>query len=286
MGKKSCILAASVAAVTGLGMIGPGPASSAQGPPDQGDDSPALSANGRERTGFYDSREGTPAQQTETAIDTATNKRSASVRTLRRSVGDDAMVSIDSVTGTPRNLASRDGYLTPTSATAPRRVALRYVRQHASALGLKRDDVSTFHLRKSYTDPAGTTHLAWTQVVDGVQVFGNGLEAHVTDAGELISLQGAPVSGLGAMTTDESTTPAITAESARDKAAENVGGEVDSDATRRATRSTTAVWSNGDRAELVWFADGDDVRLGWNTFTQAGDTLTYTHVVDATTGDV
>jgi len=286
VGKKSCILAASVAAITGLGIIGPGPASSAQDPPRQDDDSPARSTDGRARSDFYDSREGTSTQRAETVFDTATDKRSASVRALRRSVGDDAIVSIDPVTGTPRNLASRDGYLTSASTLAPRRIALRYVRQHASALGLKRNDVSTLHLRKSYTDPAGITHLAWTQVVDGVQVFGNGLEAHVTEAGELISLQGAPVSGLGAMSADESTTPAVSATSAREKAAKNGGGEADDGAYRRASRSTSAAWSNGDRAELVWFADGDDVRLGWDTYTQAGETLTYTHVIDATTGDV
>lgn len=287
MGKKSYIVAASVAAVTGLAMIGPAPASSmVEQSADAGGDSPAVSADGHERMGFYDSREGTPAEQAATALDTATSKRSASVRELRRSVGADATVSINPVTGTPRNLAARDGYLTPASAASPRRIALQYVRRHASSLGLRRDDVSTFRLRKSYTDPAGITHLAWTQVVDGVPVFGNGLEAHVTDVGELISVQGAPVSGLGAMTTDESTTPAISAATAREDAAEDAGGEVDTDAARRSTRSTTTVWSNGDRAELVWFATGDDVRLAWNTLTHAGDTLTYTHVVDATTGDV
>ena len=286
MGKKSCIVAASVAAVTGLGIIGPGSASSAQDPPGRDTDSPAVSTDSRDRQGFYDSREGSPDQQATLALDTAAEKGSASVRALRRSVGDDAIVSIDPLTGTPRNLASRDGYLTSESTLSPRRIALRYVRQHASALGMQRSDVPTFHLRRAYTDPAGTTHLAWTQVVDGVQVFGNGLEAHVTDSGELISLQGAPVSGLGAMTTDESTAPAISAATARETAAEDVGGDVDSDAASRAPRSAGARWSNGDRAELVWFADGDDVRLGWNTFTQAGDTLTYTHVVDATTGDV
>jgi hypothetical protein len=39
------------------------------------------------------------------------------------------------------------------------------------------------------------------------------------------------------------------------------------------------MWSNGDRADLVWFVGGDDASLAWSTYTQGGDTLTYSHVV-------
>ncbi|UYM07081.1 M36 family metallopeptidase [Solicola gregarius] len=285
MRKKSCILVASIAAATGLTVINPATASPSSDPAG-GNDSPAVSSAGHDRKGFYDSREGTPAQLAATTQETATDKQSASVRALRRSVGPDAMVSIDPVTGTPRNLSSRDGYLTAASSAPARRVAMAYVRQHVDALGLTRDDVATFHLRRSYTDPVGTTHLAWEQVVDGIPVFGNGLEAHVTDAGELISLQGSPVADLGDMSAEESTTPAVSAGAARSDAAEDVGGQADTSATKRANRSTTTVWDNGDRAGLVWFAEGDGVRLGWDTYTQAGDGLAYTHVVDATSGDV
>ncbi|UPK74776.1 M36 family metallopeptidase [Nocardioidaceae bacterium SCSIO 66511] len=285
MGKKSGMLVVSIATMTGLAVLNPASATSASDAA-PGGDSPAASSTARERMSFYDSREGTPAHQVATAHETATAKQSANVRALRRSVGTDAEVSIDPVTGTPRNLASRDGYLTSPSSAPARRVAMSYVRQHINALGLTRDDLSSFHLRKSYTDSVGTTHLAWQQLVDGIPVFGNGLEAHVTSSGELISLQGSPVSGIADLSADESSTPAISAGDARSDAADDVGGEADASAAKRSTRSTSTVWNNGDRAGLVWFADGDDVRLGWSTYTQAGDTLAYSHVLDATDGDV
>jgi Zn-dependent metalloprotease len=40
------------------------------------------------------------------------------------------------------------------------------------------------------------THLSYEQVTRGIPVFGNGLKAHLTRRGELISVQGAPISGL------------------------------------------------------------------------------------------
>ena len=40
------------------------------------------------------------------------------------------------------------------------------------------------------------------------------------------------------------------------------------------------------RPRLSWFLTPQGLRLGWSTYTDAGDGLVYTHVVDADSGAV
>ncbi|MGH3358274.1 MAG: hypothetical protein ACRDO7_05690, partial [Nocardioidaceae bacterium] len=76
--RKSYPLIASVAVVTGLGVLAPTPASSTWDPTAEGGDAPpTVSSHGHERMGFFDSRVGTTAQQTLTAHHTATGRKSA-----------------------------------------------------------------------------------------------------------------------------------------------------------------------------------------------------------------
>jgi extracellular elastinolytic metalloproteinase len=240
----------------------------------------------RERMGFYDARQVSSSAQISLSQSVLTDPASAKVRSLQSLARPTPLVSINPTTGTPDNLTSLDGYLTSPSNGLPRNIVLSYVRDHASALGLTKADVGTLRLRSTYRDPAGIQHLSWIQTIDGIPVFGNGLRAHVAKDGRLISLQGAPVSGLRSLTGDLSTTPEVGPEAARETAAEDVGGEVDSDAVESESPSGATDWSNGDYSDPVWFVTADGARLAWSTFTQAGDTLAYSHVIDAETGDV
>jgi extracellular elastinolytic metalloproteinase len=240
-----------------------------------------------ERVGFYDARAPSSTAEMSLAQSVVADAGSAGVRTLRRLAAPTPIVSIDSVTGTPDNLTSLDGYLTRRSNRSGADIVLSYVRDNLDALGLRASDVRTFHLRSSYRDAAGIRHLSWIQTIDGIPVFGNGLRAHVAPDGRLIALQGAPISGLAHLTSDVATSPDVAAAEARESAADDVGGEVDGDAVERDARTGGATrWSNGDYADPVWFVTADGARLGWSTYTQAGDGRSYTHVIDAETGDV
>ncbi len=77
----------------------------------------------------------------------------------------------------------------------------------------------------------GTHHLSFTQSVNGVSVFGNGVKAHVDRRGRLIQVDGSPVANLPTSLK----APKIGAVAARTAAAEAVFGKANGTATR--TRS-------------------------------------------------
>ncbi|MDQ3627401.1 MAG: M36 family metallopeptidase [Actinomycetota bacterium] len=236
----------------------------------------------RERKGNLDLRSSetsaNPDAATGAGVSARTQRR---VDTLRALVGPDVRLIVDPVTATPSHLARLDGYLTGASSAPPARVVRSYLRANARALGLSRPDLATLRMRSGYTDTSGISHVSFEQRSRGLRVFGNGVRGHVDAHGRLISLQGAPVPGLAAATGSQPTAPTLPATSARSVAAEDVGGGIDQDATLRSGQGAgSATWSNGDRADLVWFVTQDGARLAWSTYTQAGGTLTYSHVID------
>lgn len=242
----------------------------------------------RERKGNLDLRSSETSANPGGAADVGgTGRRQQRVDALRELVGPGLRLGVDPVTGTPSHLAKLDGYLTGASSLPAGRIVRGYLETNARALGLSRPDLDTLRLRSSDTDSAGIRHLSYEQQVRGITVFGNGVRAHVDADGRLISLQGAPVPDLAASTASQPTAPVLPATSVRSDAAADVGGTVDEDATLRSGQApASATWSNGDRAELVWFFSPDGAQLAWSTYTQAGGTLTYTHVIDASDGGV
>ncbi|MEN3361355.1 MAG: extracellular elastinolytic metalloproteinase, partial [Mycobacteriales bacterium] len=148
---------------------------------------------------FYDARTGdTPRARQALRDRAAAAAARPAAKDLRRSLGNQAVLDMDGVTGTPRQVARLDGFLTGPHRGTPVDIALRYVSQHLVAFGLSQADLATLHLRQDYTDIAGIHHLSFVQTVDGTEVFGNGLKAHVTRDGALISVQGSPVAGAAA----------------------------------------------------------------------------------------
>jgi hypothetical protein len=276
-------LAVATATTATLAVAAPQPASAGRPVDGAGHSSVATddATNSRERPAYFDARSGaTGAEGSLSAA--AAREVTAAARDLRRSTGvADLQVRIDPATGTPAHLAATNGYLTSSSGRDPEAVVRGYLRDNVDALGLTTGDLSTVRLRAGYTDSSGITHLSFEQVSRGIPVFGNGLKAHLTRRGELISLQGSPIGGLGELTAGVTTTPEVSAEEARTAAAEDLGGAADTTASERSNASSSVMWSNGDRAELVWFVGGDSATLAWTTYTQAGDALTYSHVVSA-----
>jgi extracellular elastinolytic metalloproteinase len=191
-------------------------------------------------------------------------------------------VALDAVTGTPDDVSLLRGYLTRPSVRPATDVVLSYLRAHATGLGLAPADLPTLRLTSQTVDVHGITHLAWTQAAGGVPVFGNGLRAHVTADGRLLSLQGAPVSGLSGLA---AAAPAarIGADQARTAAVADVGGTVAA-AAAKASAPDRKAWANGDVATRVWFLTASGLRPAWSNFTRPGPGLGYQHVVDAVTG--
>lgn len=203
----------------------------------------------------------------------------AQARTLRSSqqrqgsaaeLGSDPVLEMDPLTGTPRQVSDRAGLLTGPSTDRPVDVALDYVRANLDTFGLTEGDLSSLTLRRTARDVHGITHLSWGQRVDGIPVFGNGLKAHVARDGSLVSLQGAPVSGLAAEAAAVPD-PVLSAADGRRAAVADVGA--------RATSTTAA-----DPSDLVYFVTPTGLRLGWSTYTEPASGQAFQHVIDAATG--
>ena len=208
----------------------------------------------------YDARHD-PALSGTLATRAAVFSAKPAVGALRAQLGDQGIVDIDPLTGTPRQVARLDGFLTGPSRKPAVRIAQDYLRAHADLFGV---DPATLRLRRDYVDIAGTHHLSFLQRVGDVPVFGNGIRADVAKNGALIQMTGSPVRQLPASLAGAEMTGAQALDTARRDA--------------RETRSTTR-----DKAELVAFPTAGGLRLGYQTLTmQAG----YLHVVDARTGRV
>jgi hypothetical protein len=243
------------------------------------------SATGHRTADAYDARRLTGAPLVR-ANRQELSSRTKADKAYYRSLGSQAVVDIDSLTGTPRDLGRLDGFLTGRSSAPARSVAMNYVRQHLGALGLSRADLKTFRFRQDYVDSAGVHNLAWTQSVRGATVMGNGLRIKVTRDGRVLSVQGSPISGLAGLAT-KAPTGRMSATSARTTAAHNVDANAAraSVAASRAGTSARTVWSNHDFAQRVWFLTPAGLRPGWSTYVQTSAGA-YQHVIDAVTGRV
>ncbi len=211
-------------------------------------------------------------------------RRGDAISSFGNRLGLQGVFSVNPLTGTPTNVAKRDGFLTGPSNRSAEDIALGYVSRNLQAFGLDQADLDSFSSTpKVATDTHGIRHVSWTQSYNGVKVFGNGLRAHVAKDGSLISVQGAPVHGLAELAA-AAPDSFMSATSARSQAGAESGGALASASEKTATDAQhTTTWSNGDTAELVYFVTPDGVRLGWSTYTQS-DAQAYQHVIDAASG--
>lgn len=283
-GKGRGLLAvAAVSATTLLAVAAGGGATAATtaNPDSKGPGEATNPISSKERKGNYDAR--TPnARSTYARAAKVVGKETAASKKFRDSLGTQGVVSVDANTGTPDQVTKLDGFLTGKSAKKATDLALAYVKAHPEVFKLSESDLGTLKLRKDYVDDLGTHHISWVQEVDGIEVFGNGLKANVTKAGQLISLQGAPIAGLVSQAQARSAAPAVSADAARTAAAEDISGKL---VSAKATKSgVTTKWSNGDTAKQVYFYTANGLRKGWMTYVNAGGSKIYTHVIDAQTG--
>ncbi|MGH3498694.1 MAG: M36 family metallopeptidase [Nocardioidaceae bacterium] len=273
------VVASSIAATTAVG-LGFSAISSAGAAPSATSRTSALTTSRGEPSGhtaavrsdkgFYDVRAGaTPTQSTRLLGDSVRADGRSSTHSLRSSLGRQAVVSMDGLTGTVRDVARLNGFLTFPSRASAATVAMGYVRSHLAALGLTRSDLATFSLRNQWTDVAGITHLSWVQSAGGVQLFGNGLQANVAKGGRLLNVMGSPVSGLSA--------PAVVAP--------RIAGPSAAIGAARADLSEPRMAEPNDTATPVLFQTPGGTRRAWETITMSASSPAVT-VVDAANGAV
>ena len=211
-------------------------------------------------------------------------KPRAQVAALKTSLGTQGLVTIDPLTGSPRQIARADGFLTGPSRAGARDIALGYVRANHGVFGLDASALAGLTLRKDYVDVAGTHHLSFIQQVKGIPVFGNGLLAHVTKDGRLIAFTGSPLTSLSGLPGREPRR--------QGRGCARVGGQgrrrhgLGGAQPRSCGATHDTRFDGGDRAALVWFKTVGGTVLAWQTQVAPSTKELYSVVVDASSGRV
>jgi len=193
--------------------------------------------------------------------------RAAAAAALGRDLGGQGVVRLDPATGTPRQVARLDGFLTGSTAMPPAKVALGYVQSHPALFGLDAGDVDGLRKAPEYRSIDGTTHVQWRQEYRGVPVFANGLRANVDRFGRLINVQGSPVPDVAVPSVDPGLSGAAALARARGDLRLTGSGDV----------------RDADPTLTIFHLPGAD-RLAWHLWVKDGGDHEYETVVDATNG--
>lgn len=204
-------------------------------------------------------------------------------RDLGRGLGAQAVVQADPVTGTLRSLQRLDGALTGPGGGDRVQRAWAYVRDHATAIGLDRDDLGTLVADPPRVAPSGFVVARWHQEAGGIPAFDNGLQVAVDRDGRVLSVGGSPIAGLSVASTDPRLGPLDALAAVMDdlgvhRTASIVSGPA---GTEQVTR-----FDRGDSARLVLFGDAGGARLAWRVQYRAGPQAVYDEIVDADRGRV
>ena len=189
-------------------------------------------------------------------------------------------MTVDPATGTARSVQARRGALTGVAAGDRAAVALRWVREHRAALGLTAGDVDDLTVAgRTVTAATGITHVRYRQADRGIPAFGGGLQVSLDVRGRILSVTGAPVSGLEAGAVE----PRLDAVAATEALQRDVGVQrpVDVVAGPSGVRRMTR-FAGGEFARLVLFGR----RLGWHLTYRATSAAHYDAVVDAMSGEI
>jgi hypothetical protein len=206
----------------------------------------------------------------------------AARRSLERSLGPLADVRTASSSGAVSYVGRPSALLTGPSSDDPRAIVLDYLREHGDVFGLRRGDFANLELVARDVSPDGITHLRFNQVLDGIQSFDNGLEAHVTRDGRLVNVSGAPLPGAALSTTAPATT-ALAGLGAARQAAHGSGLPPRQTAVRGGPRRITT-FSTGERVQLRWSASADGPVLAWHAIAHGADDHMYDVLVAAGDG--
>lgn len=230
----------------------------------------------REGRATFDARSGVQSA--------APGQAGAAARALKRRLGEQGVVAVDPVTGTPRQVLRTDGTLTGPSGAPAAQIALDYVRAHRDVFRLTDADLAALG-EPEVVVSGGTRYLRWTQRHAGIPVTGAGLRAQVSSDGRLIAIQGAPLTDTAPA---GAAAPRIGAATALQRARRDAGAAGATPSVRRtapgARRTTT--FADDSRARLAIFPTPDGNRLVWSLLADVGPQEQFAYLVDATDGTV
>ncbi len=236
---------------------------------------------------FLDSRAAARASAARAGTTVAAARPSArttSARSdLRRRLGRGAMLTVDPLTGTPRQLLRTDGALSATRSGDRVTIARDYLQANREALGLSEADLAKLEVYRNSSTPRGVTLVHFRQVLAGIPAFDNDVRVAIDRAGRVISFAGSPLPGLSVA----STQPQLSGPEALARLQRNVGSQraVAARSAPAGARRTTR-FATGDFARLVLFGGASGARLAWHVTYRASSSAFYDAVVDATDGAV
>jgi hypothetical protein len=202
---------------------------------------------------------------------------------LRRDLGREGVLSIDPLTGTPRQLLRTNGALSGPRGGDRADIALDFVRGNVAALGLDAADVDGLSLQRRVRTPRGLTVVHFRQLYRGIPAYDNDLRVAIDRAGRVHSVAGSPRHGLRVASIE----PSLSGAEALARLQKNVGVERSLPVTSGpagARHNTT--FKGGDFARLVLFGTADGAKLAWHVTYRATSTAFYDAVVDASSGAV
>ena len=134
---------------------------------------------------------------------------------------------------------------------------------HAAALGLAQSALASLQLRTDYVSIDGTHHVSLEQVINGLQVFGNGVKVNIAKDGSIINVVGSP---LGTTAGLPAVSPGISAGEAVLTSRQGVGESTSPVSAKTAGDvAQTTTFANGDSAKLVYFQNVNGPALAWQT---------------------
>ena len=236
---------------------------------------------------YFDSRTGarSKAARARTTVAAARpNSLTSRARSaLKSRLGRQGVLSIDPLTGTPRQLLRTDGALSGPRGGERADIARDFVRTNRTALGLDAADLDGLDLRRRAATPDGLTVVHFRQLYRGIPAFDNDLRVAIDRAGRVLSVAGAPRNDLEVDTVE----PSISGAEALARLQRNVGVERSLPVLSGPTgvRQTTT-FKGGDFARLVLFGAASEPKLAWHVTYRATSTAFYDAVVDASSGAI
>ncbi len=236
---------------------------------------------------FYDSRAQARADvrpSTGLARGVRVSERTREARSAAlEALGPEASLTVDPLTGTPRQLIRTDGALSGPSDRGAVAAATDYLRDNRVMLGLSEADLAALDLYQHASTTRGLTVVRFRQLVDGIPAFDNDVRLALDAAGRVYSVGGSPVHDPSVATTE----PRLSGADALAALARSVGSQRSPEVrSGPAGRRQTTTFAGGDFARLVLFGAGQRMQLGWHVTLHASSTALYDAVVDAGSGAV
>ena len=236
---------------------------------------------------YFDSRTGERSKAARAGTTVAAARPSAATSrarsALKRGLGRQGVLSIDPLSGTPRQLLRTDGALSGPRGGERADIAQDFVRANRTALGLDAADLDGLDLQRRATTPDGLTVVHFRQLHRGIPAFDNDLRVAIDRAGRVLSVAGAPRHDLAVDTIE----PSISGAEALVRLQRKVDVERSLPVRSGPTGARqTTTFAGGDFARLVLFGGAGGAKLAWHVTYRATSTAFYDAVVDATSGAI